>query len=113
MTTAVFLAQASRRIASRSTSTCFSKTQPTKFNTLLKPCKISSHGIRHSSALAAAFATRGGDSTDPKSLIHPWPKIVALLAGTAVVGNAFNEHKNKTDCCGIAGVIGTTNHDAR
>ena len=107
MTTAL-LAQASRRFLSRSVG--FSK--PKIVNNLQKPCHISFNEKRHSSALAAAFAAKG-DSSDPKSSNHPWPKVMALLAGSAVVGNAFREQNMKTDCCGIAGVIGTSNLDAR
>ncbi len=40
---------------------------------------------------------------------------VKMLAATAAAGTFTSGliNDNKTDCCGIAGVIGTNEHDAR
>jgi hypothetical protein len=42
-----------------------------------------------------------------------WMKIIASIAATGTLASGVLYDENKTDCCGIAGVVGSTDHDAR
>lgn len=39
--------------------------------------------------------------------------LLAAAAGSALLASLVYNENIKTDCCGIAGVVGTPNHDAR
>lgn len=69
---------------------------------------------RNSQSLAAIAGTQNSDKHDYFSM--NWMKTVAAMTATAgalaVSGNSMM-NESKTDCCGIVGVVGTTDHDAR
>ncbi len=73
-------------------------------------CGIAS-ATRSSTNLAPIVATQsnnGGESS------LEWMKAVAVItAGGALVANGNAKLDSKTDCCGIVGVVGSKENDAR
>ena len=54
----------------------------------------------------------GQDTGGEPSLV--WMKLLAGVAGTGTLATGIlNDHDKTTDCCGIAGVVGSSDHDAR
>mmetsp|Transcript_11346 Transcript_11346/g.21243 ORF Transcript_11346/g.21243 Transcript_11346/m.21243 type:complete len:725 (-) Transcript_11346:84-2258(-) len=70
---------------------------------------FSSHAVR--AAVTAKF--NGQESALEMENSSAWKKILAGIAATGVVASGILDEDQKTDCCGIAGVVGSSDHDAR
>ena len=64
------------------------------------------------SSTASVEALSSNTSSSREEIRRQYGLLAAAAGASLLAGLAFNE-KNKTDCCGIAGVVGTPNHDAR
>ena len=75
-----------------------------------------SYSTRNSTSLAAVPMI-GTQSSDANDFSLKWMKAAVTMAAAGVLvasGEANNSSRdNKTDCCGIVGVVGTKGHDAR
>jgi hypothetical protein len=57
-----------------------------------------------------ALASTASESANDR---HPLLGLLSVAAAAGLAGLAWNDKQSKTYCCGIAGVVGTPNHDAR
>lgn len=67
---------------------------------------------RHAATLTKITAASSSQAEDiPTQNNKKLMALACLAAGTIALSSS--PYNNKTDCCGIAGVVGTPNHDAR
>lgn len=69
---------------------------------------LSLHAAR---AVTAKF--NGHESALEMERSSSWMKIIAGIAATGVLVSGVLSDDQKADCCGIAGVVGSADHDAR
>jgi hypothetical protein len=101
---------AARRLLCRTQPSRVIYSRPKLVNRLVNRLCAEKSSLASISALAANAenAKERGRTAFPNSV----SSALCLLGGFTLL-SLSDEKKHKTDCCGIAGVIATSNHDAR
>jgi hypothetical protein len=84
----------------------------------VKACTSAAAGrqVTHTFTRALASAAASPAVLNPSESANDRQRHLGLLtvaAAAGLAGLAWNDNQSKTHCCGIAGVVGTPNHDAR
>lgn len=106
MSSSILLGHARRRLLSTATASRFSAR-----STLRSHVPTRRFATQNAQAALATTVVNGNGVSNQENPLA-WMKVLAGITAAGTVASQIIDNR-KAECCGIAGVIGTTDHDAR